>query len=487
MSSTRSSDSTATLDPMWEEESQDASAVAVEDRSHGLDDSQEGDEFDGYEVTEIHEPILREQSEPRDGYEPLPNWAVALAGALLFWGGYYLQRYSGDFSATILTDDPAMVNPAIAALPPPELSPFDLGKKLFAAQGCVSCHQTNGQGVPNQYPPLDGSEWVVGPGAEPRLKRILLHGLQGPVTVKGNTYNGNMPAFGDRMDDEKIAAVLTYIRGAWSNQAPPIEFESVVATRAATQGRTQPWSESELLSINEDDPFPGAAPASVAAPAPGANASAGDSGATPAAAPNPNTTPTPTPPSPNAAAPGAAEVKEASSNANSPPPSASPQPKADATPSSTISNANAAPPPLTAELKAIRRKGGLVYALEGKCVTCHQNSGLGLGNQYPPLAGSEWVVGPGCEPRLKRIVLQGLQGPVTVKGITFNGNMPAHGDQLDDEKIAAVLTYIRMMFGNQAPPITPESVAATRAATKDRKVPWTEAELLSITEDDPPK
>ena len=471
MSFAQPADSTDDLRQMTEHdsESSSASAIAVQELPRGLDDSQEGDDFDGYEVTEIHEPILREQAEPRDGYEPLPNWAIALAGALLFWGGYYMQRYSGDFRSTILTDDPAMSNPAVAALPPPELSPFDLGKKLFAAQGCVSCHQTNGQGVPNQYPPLDGSEWVVGPNSEPRIKRILLHGLQGPVTVKGNTYNGNMPAFGDRMDDEKIAAVLTYIRGAWSNQAPPIEPESVAATRAANQGRTAPWTESELLSINENDSF--------AAPVPTATPPAGDGGATPAANPDPNATApaasaTTASASPNAAVSSPAEDKEGASNAAAPPPPASAQPKA-----------APIPPPLTAELKAIRRKGGLVYALEGKCVTCHQNSGLGLGNHYPPLAGSEWVIGPGAEPRLKRILLHGLQGPVTVKGVTFNGNMPAHGEQLDDEKIAAVLTYIRMMFGNQAPPITPESVAAT----KDRKVPWTESELLLIKDDDPPK
>ena len=89
-----------------------------------------------------------------------------------------------------------------------------------------------------------------------RLKRILLHGLKGRVTVKGETYDGNMPAFGARMSDEHIAAILTYIRSAWGNAAGPISPESVAATRAATTDRRSEWTEAELIAVTTDEEPP---------------------------------------------------------------------------------------------------------------------------------------------------------------------------------------------------------------------------------------
>ena len=79
----------------------------------------------------------------------------------------------------------------------------------------MQCHQDTGKGLPGTYPPLVGSPIVLGDPAIPI--RILLHGLQGDVTVEGATYNGQMPSW-DRFSDEQIAAVLTYVRGAWTNE-----------------------------------------------------------------------------------------------------------------------------------------------------------------------------------------------------------------------------------------------------------------------------
>lgn len=109
------------------------------------------------------------------------------------------------------------------------------------------------------------------------------------------------------------------------------------------------------------------------------------------------------------------------------------------------------------------------------CVACHQAGGQGLAGVFPPLAASPWVTGD--RGRLARIVLQGLSGPVTVNDVTFNGAMPPWGETLDDDQIAAVLTYIRSAWGNEADAVPPADVAAVRAATADRTTPWTAEEL----------
>jgi len=201
------------------------------------------------DVQDLHESILRERIDPREGYEPVPMWFTALCGALVFWAGWYLAEFGGGGKATILDPRPEARFPARAA-DGKALDPVELGRKLFTAQ-CVSCHQQSGEGVAGQYPPLVESPFVLEHPA--RLKRIVLHGLKGPVTVKGATFNGNMPAFGPRLKDEHVAAVLTYIRQAWGNAAGPIPPESVAATRAATKDRRGEWTVAELEAIAKDD------------------------------------------------------------------------------------------------------------------------------------------------------------------------------------------------------------------------------------------
>lgn len=201
------------------------------------------------DVQELHGPILRERVDPREGYEPVPLWFTGLCGALIFWAGWYMSEYGGGGKVEVLDPRPEMRFPGGGAVAGP-VDPMELGKKLFTAH-CVSCHGQNGLGTPGQYPPLVDSRWVTGnPGV---VKRILLHGLDGPVTVKGETYNGNMPAFAAKLKDEHLAAVLTYIRGSWGNTADAVPAESVAATRTATAERTKSWSEAELKAITKDD------------------------------------------------------------------------------------------------------------------------------------------------------------------------------------------------------------------------------------------
>jgi mono/diheme cytochrome c family protein len=112
------------------------------------------------------------------------------------------------------------------------------------------------------------------------------------------------------------------------------------------------------------------------------------------------------------------------------------------------------------------------------CLVCHQFTGLGLPGAFPPLAGASIVTeaDPG---KIIRIVLHGLQGPITVNGTPFNSVMPPPLPPLTDKEIADVLTFVRNEWGNQAPPIAIEAVAAIRAKG-ERATPWTWAELENL-------
>ncbi len=124
-------------------------------------------------------------------------------------------------------------------------------------------------------------------------------------------------------------------------------------------------------------------------------------------------------------------------------------------------------------------RGKDIYSREGYCGTCHQADGGGLSaSQFPPLAGTRWVLGN--EERLIKLTLNGLLGPIEVLGRQYPGQVPMtpFGGLLDDEEVAAVLTYVRNSFGNEAPAITPEKVAEVRASIADDTGYYSPAELL---------
>jgi len=119
----------------------------------------------------------------------------------------------------------------------------DAGKRAYLTV-CFTCHQPTGLGLPGLFPPLAGSE-IVAASDPSKIIRIVLHGLTGPITVKGATYNSIMPAQGGQLSDTQIADVLTYVRGAWDNNAPPVTVEAVAEIRAKVQ-RATPWTWAEL-------------------------------------------------------------------------------------------------------------------------------------------------------------------------------------------------------------------------------------------------
>jgi mono/diheme cytochrome c family protein len=143
----------------------------------------------------------------------VPFWLIVLASVIIFWAGIQLALNSGGFRADVF--NPSQVSwtgagagGAAAAAPDPKI----IGKRIFS-QNCAVCHQGTGMGVAGQFPPLVGSEWVIGGSwvGDNHLVKVLLAGMQGPVQVKGNTYNNAMPTW-SQLKDDQIAAVLTYIR-----------------------------------------------------------------------------------------------------------------------------------------------------------------------------------------------------------------------------------------------------------------------------------
>src|SRR5690606_35615910 len=100
---------------------------------------------------------------------------------------------------------------------------------------------------------LAGSEWVTGDAGT--LTRILLHGLQGPIEVAGQNYNGAMPAWKDLLKDEEIAAVATYLRQLDGNAASPVSVEDVSRLRQRHADRTTMWTAQELARAEPAVPF----------------------------------------------------------------------------------------------------------------------------------------------------------------------------------------------------------------------------------------
>ena len=94
-----------------------------------------------------------------------------------------------------------------------------LGAKLYEAQ-CASCHQADGKGVPPGYPPLAGNRALTTDSAVNAI-RLVLNGGFAPGTT-GNPRPYGMPPFGPIMDDAEVAAVVTYLRASWGNDAPAV-------------------------------------------------------------------------------------------------------------------------------------------------------------------------------------------------------------------------------------------------------------------------
>lgn len=127
-------------------------------------------------------------------------------------------------------------------------------------------------------------------------------------------------------------------------------------------------------------------------------------------------------------------------------------------------------------------RGKAVYSRT--CIACHQPTGMGLPPVFPPLAGSEWVAKDASI--AVRNIINGMQGPITVKGVTYNSMMPPVAG-LSDKDIADVVTYVNNTWGNAGPSVTEDEVKAIKKKYADRKTPWTAAEYEKEAKEAPAK
>jgi mono/diheme cytochrome c family protein len=124
-----------------------------------------------------------------------------------------------------------------APTPPARVAPSNdiatLGKKLYEQQ-CAQCHGEQGEGAAGIYPPLAGSRDVTMGATTANLVQVVLHGGFSPATA-GNPRPYGMPPFVLTLSDREIAAVLTYVRGAWGNQASAVSELDVNRLRTSTR------------------------------------------------------------------------------------------------------------------------------------------------------------------------------------------------------------------------------------------------------------
>jgi nitrite reductase (NO-forming) len=139
------------------------------------------------------------------------------------------ESYIGDKVANLAPVTTAQQSSAKGTLT--KAQQVDAGAVLFKGT-CSTCHQDNGQGLANVFPPLAKSDFLM--SNPERAIEVLLNGLSGPVTVNGANYNSVMPPM-SQLNDDEIANILTYSMNNWGNTAPAIKAEQVAKARATTK------------------------------------------------------------------------------------------------------------------------------------------------------------------------------------------------------------------------------------------------------------
>jgi mono/diheme cytochrome c family protein len=186
-------------------------------------------------------------------HEPLPVWLYLVCGIALFLAGTSFTGFA-TFGLGLMDQGPGGPSISTTASVAAPATPMENGKKVYG-QNCAACHQASGEGTAGTYPPLGGSEWVV--GNKNRLAAILLHGVQGPITVKGASFGSSvMPAWDTVLSNEKLADVMTYMRATWGNTSNAVTEDEAAAARTKFASHSGPWSEADLMKIAPNGPDP---------------------------------------------------------------------------------------------------------------------------------------------------------------------------------------------------------------------------------------
>jgi len=197
----------------------------------------------------------------------VPHAAIAAATVKHFWYDVD-QTGAGGFLSEPEREFVTFVPPA--HLTGADLKAYETGAAIYQREAhCMTCHQAHGKGLGVIYPTLVGSPWVL--GSEERLAKMVLHGLWGPMTVNGQTYDPArgvppMTAFRAILKDDEVAAVMTFVRNTWGNRASATSPDLVKKVRQETASRSTFWSPDDLLAAHPLEPDLVAASAQHATP-----------------------------------------------------------------------------------------------------------------------------------------------------------------------------------------------------------------------------
>ena len=200
---------------------------------------------------EVHPPARSkaEDSEPATGAGGLPIVVFIVLAVGLFMAMVYLDNHAGGFNPYVPRGFSSSNELVRLAPVDPAMKDFFAGMQVYNRPTCGACHQPNGMGTPGTFPPLAGAEWVNEKDPA-RVIRIVLDGLTGPIQVKGQSYNSQMPGWRAQLSEEEIAQVITFIRKEWGNNAGPVTKEQVAAVKQETEGRGGAlWTVDELMKV----------------------------------------------------------------------------------------------------------------------------------------------------------------------------------------------------------------------------------------------
>lgn len=179
-----------------------------------------------------------ENFEPYEEHSGIPMPVLWIAIALALWGVLVLfDTREATSVAQVERVDQTTAD---------EVTSHDNGSAVFAAK-CATCHQPDGVGLRGAVPPLANSAFVA-QGPQP-VAQILLRGIDGPILVAGDTFNGHMPSFASALTDTEIAQVASYVARTWGGAETVLSEAEVTPLRQAAADMPSWQGGAELASI----------------------------------------------------------------------------------------------------------------------------------------------------------------------------------------------------------------------------------------------
>lgn len=204
----------------------------------------------------------REKNDPHELNNPIPYSVSAIILGLTLWAVSYVYWTANEveeikkaakmqqleaIQAQATSEPVAVTAKAETVVVTAKKSVKAINAKAIYNSNCAACHQASGQGLPGVFPPLAQSSWVTSKNEDLPIQ-IISKGLMGSISVKDTSYNGVMPAFSASLSADELAALITYLRQSWGNNASSISAERVQQSMEKYSSQNSPWSgESQLI------------------------------------------------------------------------------------------------------------------------------------------------------------------------------------------------------------------------------------------------